>query len=1155
MSEYVHLHLHSHYSVLDGVSLIPDIFSKAHEYRQRAVALTDHGNMFGIMEFYHASQKKDAEGNPLGVKPIFGAELYLDPESRFAKEKKRAKLYHLVLLAKNMTGYRNLLKLCSIGYLEGFRYKPRIDHEILQEYSEGLIATSACMSGEISRLILDEKDAELDRALDYYIDTFGKENFFLEIQDHGLPDQKIVAQRMLSLSKKTGLGIVASNDVHYINREDARLQEIMFATRDKRTLSDPQRYRYDSDQFYFKSSEEMSQQFASIPEALSNTLKVAEMIDLELKFDMHLPQYRLPQGETAPSYLAKLCGEGLKERFQDNLPEDYQTRLTRELEMIEQMGFSNYFLVVYDFVNYARRKGILVGPGRGSAAGAMVSYSLGITNVDPIRYSLLFERFLNPERVSMPDIDIDFQDDRRDEVKEYIRAHYGYDRTADVITFGVAKSRAALKDVGRALEIPLEYVNRITKLIDNRMANTELSQLVEEVPELKQIREKGSTLEKEWLEYSIRLDGTIRNLGTHASALIISQDVLSDVIPLYYDSKNQVVTTQYDGHYLEENGLLKMDILGLSTLTLIQDCLNRIQKNYHTHINMDTIPMDDAEVYATLSRGETTGIFQFESPGMTEYLKQLQPNCIDDLIAMNALYRPGPMDNIPSYIARKQGREPVDYFHPKLEWILKPTYGVIVYQEQVMQIAQVLAGFSLGKADILRRAMAKKNKQLDTMRPEWVEGAVSLGFEKELAERIFDLLIPFSNYAFNKSHSAAYSIVAYQTAWLKTYYYREFMSSLLSLNLSDSDSVRMYVQACRAKDTLILPPDVNRSQWDFTTEGESIRFGLGAIKGMGEGFVDCMVEERDKGGLYRDFEDFLKRTLQYEDFKKSAVEVLLKAGGFDSFYSPEDRLQEKAVLQANLDGFIDHTSQAGKEKAKGQLSLFGDTGEDDFSVHINRNVPPLTLEQEFKQETSVFGFYLSGRVFQHYQRQFGDICRYSDHLLTILPAGTPVLVWGFISDLQVKNAESKRAWASFSLDTGQDSIRLFLFSEKFERFQVRLREDSFVMVKLVTSMSERGARYEVADLQDIQAARAQKFVELHIVIEGSRDEAELKKDLEALRDLAVKEQGSQYKLIFHTLQDGKCVTIQGADRYRVKLSHELLGALRDMAHVRALWVY
>lgn len=1161
MSEFVHLHLHSHYSVLDGVSQIPEVFAKAHACGQRAVALTDHGNMFGIMEFYHASQNKSSSGKPivdgeLNVKPIFGAELYLDPISRFrSRDKTRTKPYHLVLLARNMQGYRNLMKLSTLGYLEGFHYKPRIDHQLLQEYSEGLIATSACLSGELSRLILEEKEEQLQQALDFYIETFGKEHFYLEIQDHGLPEQKIVAQRMLELSRRTGLGVVATNDVHYLNQEDARLQEIMFATREKTTLSDPSRYRYDSDQFYFKTNEEMAALFSGIPEALSNTLRIADMIDLEMKFDMHLPQYRLPQGETPPTYLDKLCRQGLSEKFQGEMPGEYLQRLERELAMIEQMGFSNYFLVVYDFVNYARRKGILVGPGRGSAAGAMVAYSLGITNVDPIRYSLLFERFLNPERVSMPDIDIDFQDDRRDEVKEYIRSHYGYDRTADVITFGVSKSRASLTDVGRALEIPLDYVKRITKLIDNRMANESLSKLIEMVPELKEIRDRGSETDREWLEYSCRIDGTIRNLGTHASALIISQDDLSQVIPLYFDSRNQVVTTQYDGHYLEENGLLKMDILGLSTLTLIQDCLLRIQKNHHLRIDMDSIPMDDQAVYELLSRGETEGVFQFESEGMTAYLRQLQPNCIDDLIAMNALYRPGPMDNIPNYILRKQGREDVDYFHPRLEWILKPTYGVIVYQEQVMQIAQELAGFSLGKADILRRAMAKKNKQLDTMRPEWVEGAVSLGFEKDLAEKIFDLLIPFSNYAFNKSHSAAYSIVAYQTAWLKTWYYQEFTAALLTLNLGDSDAVRKYILAARARGLNILPPDINASGWDFHTEGSAVRFGLGAIKGLGEGFTDTLVQERERGGPFSSFEDFVSRMLRHEDFKKTGVEVLLKAGGFDSLYSNESRLLEKAVLLHNLDGYIEHASQSRKEKARGQLSLFGENGQDDFSHHINRSVPPLSLEDEFRHEVSVFGFYLSGRVYQHYQSQYGDICRYNHSLLPLLPSGTPVLVWGFVSGLLIKNAESKRAWASFSVDTPQETLRLVVLSDKYDRFRTRLREDAFVLIKLVTSQSEKGPRYEVADIQDIQAIRSLKFTELHIVIDPGQNAAGLSTHLEALRDLAVQEQGSQYKLIFHTLQDGRYLTIQGSDRYRVKLSHSLLTALESMPPVTSWWVY
>jgi DNA polymerase-3 subunit alpha len=1152
MSDFIHLHVHSHYSVLDGIIKINELVEKAKIFGQNTVALTDHGNLFGVMEF----QK---ECKTAGIKPIYGAELYIAPKSRFEKNKEE-KYYHIVLLAKNEAGYRNLIKLCSIGYLEGFYSKPRIDKEVLREYSEGLVVLTACLSGEIPRLILAEKEEELQKALDWYVETFGRENFFLEIQNHNLPEEHIVSKKLLQISQKMGLGVAASCDAHYIRKEDSKLQEIVFAIRDKNILSDPGRYRFANDDFYLKSPEEMEKLFSGIPEALSCTRKIAEMCDVDLKFGKHTPLFRLPEGETADSFLSFLCQEGLSKRFAGKPEETYQERLLLEIDLIKKMGFSNYFLIVSDFVNYAKETGILVGPGRGSAAGALISYSLGITDVDPIQYGLLFERFLNPERISMPDIDVDFQDDRRDEVKEYIRAKYGYDKTADIITFGVMKSRAALKDVGRVLAIPLENVNRITKLIDNKTANEELSEVVEKIPELKVLREKGTPLEKDWIADSISLDGTIRNIGTHASGLIISDIDLSEIVPLYRDVSSGLVSTQFEGEYLEKNGLLKMDILGLSNLTMIKDSLAKIRRNHNVKIDLSAIAMDDREVFELFWKGETMGIFQFESAGMTEYLKQLKPTCVEDLIAMNALYRPGPMDNIPSFIARKQGREKIDCFHQNLEPILKATYGVIVYQEQVMQIAQVLAGFSLGKADVVRRMMAKKKpEELDKIRPEWIEGSVSRGYSKELAEKIFDILVPFSNYAFNKSHSAAYAVLAYQIAYLKTHYPLEFMASLLTLNMSDTDNVRAYSQEAASRGIQIVPPDINLSLWEFKEIQESkkdlIVFGFGGIKGFGEGIAGAVVEEREIGGQFHSFDDFINRMIKYAEFKKGAVEILIKAGCFDAFFSQKDCLQEKAILLYNLDGLIVQKQKREKDKKLGQIGLFfGTQGEEE--IHIQRNVPPLSLKDDFQNEVSLFGFYLSGKLFSHHSNQFGKISSCTKELINRLKIGTGVLVWGFIREVTIKVANNKKNYVIFSIDNGLDSFKLYLFSEKYEQFQNQIVENHFVAAKLVLSEGKNGIQYEVAGIKPLESIRDEKFTQLHICLDEGYSVEEARKHLGNLRETALSDQSrGMIQLVFHIVNHKESQTILASDKFRVRYSTVLMDQILKFPNIKGYWFY
>lgn len=1171
MSDFIHLHTHSHYSILDGISKIDRIVEKTAEFGQNAVALTDHGNMFGIMEFRKKceehNKKEKGKDKPKLIKPIFGSELYIAPKSRFEKDKEE-KYYHIVLLARDMDGYKNLIKLCSLGYMEGFYSKPRIDKDILAEHSKGLIVLTACLSGEIPRKVLDNREAELKAALDWYIQVFGKENFYLEVQNHKLPEEFQVTKKMLELSKVFGLQTVATNDSHYIERKDAKLQEIAFAIRDKRVLSDPDRYRFPNDEFYLKSPEEMKILFAEIPEALTNTLNIAEKCDVFFpEKPSHLPFFKIPDGETADDYTTRLCREGLARRFNGKPEEVYVKRLNLELELIKKMGFSNYFLIVSDYVRHAKETGVLVGPGRGSAAGALISYSLGITNIDPIKYNLLFERFLNPDRVTMPDIDTDFEDDRRDEIKEYIRAKYGYGKTADIITFNVLKSRAALKDVGRVMEIPLENVNRMTKFIDNQAANENLSTLVfgknseqkktDPIPELKNAYEKADAAEKQWFDNAMELDGTIRTVGTHASGLIISDIDLTEIVPLYRDVQSGIISTQYEHGFLEENGLLKMDILGLSNLTMIKDSLNRIRKNHNVKLDINAIPLDDPKVYELFTRGETNGIFQFESGGMTDYMKKLRPTRVEDLIAMNALYRPGPMDNIPSYIARKQGREPVDCFHKNLEPILETTYGVIVYQEQVMQIAQVLAGFTLGRADVVRRIMAKKKpEELNKIRPEWVEGSVKNGYTKELAEKLFEILVPFSNYAFNKSHSAAYAILAYQIAYLKAHYRMEFMASLLSLNMGDSDKVRLYCQEAMSSGIRILPPDVNTSVWSFQESGNNIIFGFGAIKGLGEAMASAIVEERELGGKFTGFDNFISRIMKYSEFKKASVEILIKGGCFDSLFTAEECLREKAVLLHNLDFYVGQAQKHEKDKKTGQMGLFGTPENGGFDIHINKKVPPITIKDEFENELALFGFYLSGKLFSHHTGEFGRISSCSNNLIAKMKKGTGVLLWGFIHDVTIKIANNKKNYAIFSLDNGIDHFKFFVFSEKYEQFQNHIVDNNFVMMKIIVSEGRNGVQYEVSSVKPVSLIGKERFTQLHICLDGEDAPETMEKDLDSIRNLAADPRNRGIiQLVFHIISGQTSSSVQAAGKYNIKYDLKMMETISSLPTVKGYWFF
>ena len=877
MPEFTHLHVHTQFSILDGASKISSLVEKAADSGMKALAITDHGNMFGVPLFIQAARKK-------GIKPIIGCEVYVATESRHQRSGKiDRKSYHLILLAKNKTGYHNLARLTSKGYLEGFYYNPRIDKELLREHSEGLIASSACLGGEIPTAIRNHGREKAEAVLKEYLDIFG-EDFYLELQNHGLPEQEEVNRVLVELSEQYNIKLIATNDVHFINAADYDAHKILICLNTGQDLEDASGLHY-TGQEYLKNPHEMASLFPEHPEALSNT---GEIVDKVEDFDITtreilLPHFPLPEGfDSEDEYLRHLTYEGAKRLYEEITPEITE-RLDFELDVIRHMGFPGYFLIVQDFIAVARKLKVIVGPGRGSAAGSAVAYCTGITNIDPIRYNLLFERFLNPERVTMPDIDVDFDDEGREKVLEYVVNKYGKDKVAQIVTFGTMAARSAIRDVARVLKLPLPDADRLAKLVPERPGIT-LSEAYKEVPELAEIKKKGKDLEKKTLIFAETLEGSARHTGTHACGVIIGPDSLIDHVPLSTAKDSTLMVTQYEGKLVESVGMLKMDFLGLKTLSIIKDAIRNVKKSYDIEIDIDNIPLDDEQTFQLYQRGETIGTFQFESEGMRTHLKNLKPNNIEDLIAMNALYRPGPMQFIDIYIKRKQGGEKVSYPHPMLEEILKPTYGIMVYQEQIMQTAQIMAGFSLGKADLLRRAMGKKKMDvMQAQKIEFVNGALQKNIEKEKAEEIFGVMERFAEYGFNRSHSAAYSVIAYQTAYLKAHYPAEYMAAVLTHNLNDIKKITLFIDEARRQNIDVMGPDVNESAFDFTVTNEgTIRFGMGAIKGVGEAAVRALVSEREANGPFTSIFDMVKR-VNLQAVNRSCFEALARAGAFDGF--------------------------------------------------------------------------------------------------------------------------------------------------------------------------------------------------------------------------------------------------------------------------------
>ena len=1044
---FTHLHVHTEYSLLDGSAKIKELVERVKELGMDSIAITDHGAMYGAIEFYKAAKE-------VGIKPIIGCEVYVAAGSRLTKEGKGGGYYHLVLLAENETGYHNLIKLVSYGFIDGFYYKPRVDKELLRQYHEGIIASSACLAGEVARDVLTlSYDHAKEAALEYE-EIFGKGNFFLELQNHGMPEQKRVNEALIRMSKETGIPLIATNDSHYIYKEDAVPHDILLCIQTGKTVEDEDRMRYVGGQFYVKSPEEMYDLFGDVPEALENTVKIAKRCNVDFVFhDLKLPRFDVPEGKTAPEYLREICYDGFAMRYPDPKPE-WKERLEYELHTIETMGYVDYFLIVWDFIKYAKDHGIIVGPGRGSAAGSMVSYCLQITTIDPLRYDLIFERFLNPERVSMPDIDVDFCYERRQEVIDYVISKYGEDHVAQIVTFGTLAARAAIKDVGRALAMPYADVDRISKMIPTELGIT-IKKALQMNPDLKKAYENEEDTHH-LIDMSMRLEGLPRHSSTHAAGVVICREPVMEYVPL--SANDGQVNTQYTMTLLEELGLLKMDFLGLRTLTVIQNAVKLIQKDAGVTLDMQKINYDDKKVLDSLGTGRSDGVFQLESAGMKNFMKELKPQSLEDVIAGISLYRPGPMDFIPQYIRGKNRPDTIRYDCPQLEPILKPTYGCIVYQEQVMQIVRNLAGYTLGRSDLVRRAMSKKKASVMEKErqnfvygneAEGVPGCIANGIDEATANKIYDEMIDFAKYAFNKSHAAAYAVVSYQTAYLKYYYPVEFMAALMTSVIDFPNKVAEYILVCRQMGIKILPPDVNCGMYGFSVDNGAIRYGLSAIKSVGRPVIESLVREREENGQYRSLKDFMERNSP--QMNKRAVENFIKAGALDCLDG--NRRQKMLVYQK----ISDSISQEKKNSLAGQMSLFDLVSEEDkkeFEIRMP-DVEEFGKEELLEYEKEVLGIYLSGHPLENYREMMektisaktSDFQQDEETNLPKVMDGQKVIIGGMITDKTIKYTKNNKVMAFLTVEDLVGTVEVVVFPRDYEKSQQFLNEEGRVFIQ------------------------------------------------------------------------------------------------------------
>lgn len=1075
-SQFIHLHLHTQYSLLDGANQIDPLIRQVRDFQMPAVAVTDHGNLFGAVEFYRKAKEA-------GVKPIIGCEAYLAPKSRFDKDSQFAhnEYYHLILLAANQTGYQNLLKLSSKAYLEGFYYKPRIDKELLREYSEGLVALSGCLSGEVPYLISQDRLDDAIRTAGEYREIFGKERYFFEVQENGVAQQQVVNRGLQEMAQRMGVPLVATNDCHYLQKGDAKVHDILLCLQTGKTLNEPNRMRFHTDQLYVKSTEEMLAAFRDWPDAVWNTSLVAELCNVEFTFGTyHLPDYRVPEGETLDSYLDKLALRGLADRLRERpsgIPEaEYQKRLRHELTVITSMGFAGYFLIVWDIINFAKTRGIPVGPGRGSSAGSLVAYALRITDLDPLVYGLLFERFLNPERISLPDIDMDFCMDRRQEVINYVVEKYGHDHVCQIITFGTMKARAAIRDVGRVLEMPYADVDRIAKLVPEEL-NITLEKALEAEPRLKDLVDNDPKV-RDVFQAARALEGSPRHASTHAAGVVISKEPLTAHVPLYKGSKDtDEVVTQFPMGDVEKVGLVKFDFLGLKTLTMIAQAERLINEGRRTStdapFSIAVAPLDDPQTFALLSSGRTMGIFQLESSGMRDLLMGLRPDRFEDIIAIIALYRPGPMDLIPDFIKRKQGKIPITYEVPLLEPILKETYGIIVYQEQVMAIANTVAGFSLGQADILRRAMGKKKQEeMVKLRTKFLEGAKKNRIAEKTAEKLFDLIQKFAGYGFNKSHAAAYALVTYQTAYLKAHYPTEFMAALLTSEMGNTDKVVRYINECRELGIPVLPPDVNASGKVFSVSDGGIRFGLAAVKNVGEGVTEAVLEARTAEGPYRSFFDFCHRVDGHK-LNKRALECLIKAGAFDSTGA------RRSQLFAVLDRAVDQAVAAQKAADSGQTSIFAameteESGNGRGVLPVDESLPDLPEWPEdelLKHEKELIGFYITSHPLARYEAVARRFSTVTTEKLAEVADGKEVKLCGIVTTVKTTLTKKGDRMAYVQLEDLQGLVEIIVFPDLYRAAEPLLVPERLVQVTGIVDRADKGSRIKGTKIESLAAVQ------------------------------------------------------------------------------------
>ena len=1047
---FTHLHVHTEYSLLDGSNKIKEYVDRVKALGMDSAAITDHGVMYGVIDFYRAARAA-------GINPILGCEVYVAPGSRFDREAGSGddRYYHLVLLAENNQGYSNLMKIVSKGCVEGFYYKPRVDLSLLEKYHEGIIALSACLAGEVARFLTRGMYEDAKKAALRYQDIFGKGNFFLELQDHGIPEQQNVNQQLLKMHRETGIELVATNDVHYTLAEDAQPHDVLLCLQTGKKLADEDRMRYEGGQYYVKSPEEMERLFPYAPEALENTHKIAQRCHVEIEFGVtKLPKFDVPEGYTSREYLNELCFRGLEERYQP-VTEELKERLNYELSTIRNMGYVDYFLIVWDFIKYARDHDIMVGPGRGSAAGSLVAYTLGITQLDPIRYDLLFERFLNPERVSMPDIDVDFCFERRQEVIDYVRRKYGDDCVVQIVTFGTLAARGVIRDVGRVMDLPYAQVDTIAKMIPQEL-NITIDKALQMNPELKKVYEDQKEIH-DLIDTAKRLEGLPRHTSMHAAGVVISQKDVSEYVPLSRASDGSIVT-QFTMTTLEELGLLKMDFLGLRTLTVIQNAVHLIEQDAGVKLDMQHIDYNDKKVLDSLGTGRSDGVFQLESAGMKNFMKELKPQSLEDVIAGISLYRPGPMDFIPQYIRGKNRPDTIKYDCPQLESILKPTYGCIVYQEQVMQIVRNLAGYTLGRSDLVRRAMSKKKAAVMEKErqnfvygneEEGVPGCIANGISEQTANKIYDDMIDFAKYAFNKSHAAAYAVVSYQTAFLKYYYPVEFMAALMTSVIEMPTKVAEYIQVCRQMNIKILPPDVNRGAYGFSVDNGAIRYGLSAIKSVGRPVINALVEEREANGEYRSLKDFIERLTG--TVNKRAIENFIKAGALDCL---EGNRRQKMLVYGQI---VDSIAQEKKNSFAGQMSLFdlvSDEEKKEYEIRMP-DVEEYDKEMILAFEKDVLGIYLSGHPLERYRNimekmisaKTTDFQPDEESGIPKVYDGQKVIIGGMITEKTIKYTRNNKVMAFLTVEDLLGTVEIVVFPRDYEKWQAMLNEDARVFVQ------------------------------------------------------------------------------------------------------------